>query len=297
MNKIHFQNQQQVIMDSLKHAQKEVLIAVAWLNFELYSDIFISLAARNVKVKIVVNDDKKNSQHEAWIKQLKNVGIKIKLLRMWSHWNYMHHKFCIIDNKKLLIGSFNWSKNANNNFENLMELYDESIINPTRDEFSYLWGLNKKTIELQKQLKCSACRERTFKILIVHLKAEDDHEYTECKIVSVCGCEDKYEDLDREYINPSFYHSIVSIADYYNEQTEHLSDFPEQLAILEEEYDYDIKKFLQQLQSQFSIHAVALLEYNSISMDGEGEWSTEVIWKDRFAFGIKKSFEGSFVLI
>lgn len=165
-----------------------------------------------------------------------------------------------------------------------MELYDESIINPTRDEFSYLWGLNKKTIELQKQLKCSVCRERIFKLLIVHLKAEDDHEYTECKIVSVCGCEDKYEDLDREYINPSFYHSIVSIADYYNEQTEHLSDFSEQLAVLEEDV---IMKFLQQLQSQFSIHAVAQLEYHNTSMDGEGEWRTEVIWQDRFAFDIK----------
>lgn len=32
-------------------------------------------------------------------------------------------------------------------------------------------------------------------------------------------------------------------------------------------------------------------------MDGEGEWRTEVIWKDRFAFDMKKSFEGTFDLI
>lgn len=31
----------------------------------------------------------------------------------------MHHKFCIIDLKKVITGSFNWTEKANFNFENI----------------------------------------------------------------------------------------------------------------------------------------------------------------------------------
>ncbi|WP_338562985.1 phospholipase D-like domain-containing protein [Acinetobacter sp. KS-LM10] len=36
-----------------------------------------------------------------------------------SYKNLMHHKFCIIDLKKVITDSFNWTEKANFNFENI----------------------------------------------------------------------------------------------------------------------------------------------------------------------------------
>ena len=37
----------------------------------------------------------------------------------------MHHKFCVIDNQKVITGSYNWSDNAENkNDENAAVMYD-----------------------------------------------------------------------------------------------------------------------------------------------------------------------------
>lgn len=148
MNKIHFRNHQQIIFNELTKSRKSVLIAVAWLNFELYEYIFLELITRKVKVEIIVNDDVANNRHNECINRLIESGVKIKKIRMFNKSNYMHHKFCIIDGEKILIGSYNWSKNAGSNFENLMELEDVNIINGAKVEFNYLWKLNKETLKL-----------------------------------------------------------------------------------------------------------------------------------------------------
>ena len=43
MNRIHFSNHQNVIFESLYSSKKSVIIAVAWLNFELYEQVFLDL--------------------------------------------------------------------------------------------------------------------------------------------------------------------------------------------------------------------------------------------------------------
>ncbi|MGE7983613.1 phospholipase D-like domain-containing protein [Solibacillus sp. NPDC093137] len=291
MSKIHFNNHQQIIINALMKSEKKVLIAVAWLNFDFYECIFKKLVDNGVKVKIIVNDDFINNRHNKCINRLIQSGVKIKKIRMFNKSNYMHHKFCIIDRKKILIGSFNWSKNASNNFENLMELEQQNIIIDAEAEFNYLWNISKKTIKLQKKLKCESCSEIKYNIMILH----ENENFTEYKIVSICNCDD-FVELKKDYLDVSLYNSIIGTIDFYNEQIEQIKEYPEQIEVLISELNYDLLSIYSQLQEDYNIKGIGVIAYNTIFFDGEGEWYTKIIWKDRFA-DLEEEYHDSFNLI
>lgn len=52
----------------------------------------------------------------------------------------MHNKFCVIDNQKVITGSYNWSENAENkNDENAAVVYDNDIASYYSVEFRRLF--------------------------------------------------------------------------------------------------------------------------------------------------------------
>lgn len=57
----------------------------------------------------------------------------------------MHNKIAIIDGRILSMGSYNWSKSAEEgNEENLLEFIDEEeIIEIYQERLDYLWEFNK----------------------------------------------------------------------------------------------------------------------------------------------------------
>lgn len=292
MNKIYFENHQQIILNALTESQKSVLIAVAWINFELYEYIFRELVTRKVKIKIIVNDDVANNRHKECINRLVEVGVKIKKIRMLNKSNYMHHKFCIIDGEKMLIGSYNWSKNASSNFENLMVLDDKNIIKGAKVEFNYIWKLSKETLKLQKKLKCRNCSGFKYNIMI--LAESGDH--TSYKIVSICNC-DGFEELKTDFLDIRLYNSIIGIIDLYNEQIERIKGYSEQIEILVSECDYDLLNIYSLLQADYHIHGIGIIGYEITSPDGDGEWFTNIIWRDRFANNLDEKYYETFNLL
>lgn len=54
----------------------------------------------------------------------------------------MHNKFCVIDNQKVITGSYNWSVNAENkNDENAAVMYDDERASDYSVEFRNLFGM------------------------------------------------------------------------------------------------------------------------------------------------------------
>lgn len=63
----------------------------------------------------------------------------------------MHEKFCIIDEEKVLNGFYNWSRNANKNFENLMITEKSLVVEKFVYKFKTIKSLGAAYIkELQK---------------------------------------------------------------------------------------------------------------------------------------------------
>lgn len=120
--------------------------------------------------------------------------------------------------------------------------------------------------------------------------------HTSYNIVSICNC-DGFEELKTDSLDILLYNSIVGIIDLYNEQIEQVREYPEQIEILNSECDYDLLNIYSQLQADYHIHGIGIIEYEITSPDGDGEWLTKIIWKDRFASSLYEKYYDTFNLL
>ena len=71
------------------------------------------------------------------IQDLANEGMEVKIDTTPFH---MHHKFMIIDGKKTLTGSYNWTRSAEEkNKENVVLISDVKTATSFQVEFDQLW--------------------------------------------------------------------------------------------------------------------------------------------------------------
>lgn len=100
----------------LLQAKESVRICVAWINWNSYGSIFQQLASKGVAVEVIFNDDHINRRN------FSNPGRSVTLYPVKGrfHNTLMHNKFCIVDSRILITGSFNWSNMARKHFENIV---------------------------------------------------------------------------------------------------------------------------------------------------------------------------------
>ena len=69
--------------------------------------------------------------------RLKHEGIPVKIDTASS---LMHHKFLVVDNQKVLTGSYNWTRSASEiNNENIVVTDNARIVKAFSEEFERLW--------------------------------------------------------------------------------------------------------------------------------------------------------------
>jgi hypothetical protein len=117
----HFYDIQQVITRHLETAQDEILAAVAWFTDREIFDVLCQQAQAGVRVSIAVLADHINQAPGALnFPRLRNLGGKVAFLPPGSDGEHMmHHKFCVLDGRTVITGSYNWSKKAQRNDENI----------------------------------------------------------------------------------------------------------------------------------------------------------------------------------
>jgi len=128
----------EAIKTKLNESIQSIKIAAAWFtDNELFQILLNKSDNRNIKIEIVLDDNKENY----WLPfiELAKKGALVKLSKGLGSNGRMHEKFCIIDNSILISGSYNWSKNART--ENHESVIVSSISNTVAD-------FNKKFEEL-----------------------------------------------------------------------------------------------------------------------------------------------------
>lgn len=138
MQQAHFNNIRSKILPLLREAKKEVAIAMAWFtSAELFSAI-MSCLSRDISVKLVLLESPINfMEYAPNFNDFIKAGGKLYIAS--SEHGFMHHKFCIIDNKIAISGSYNWTYYAETrNLENIFMTDDLSIVNSYQEEFSRL---------------------------------------------------------------------------------------------------------------------------------------------------------------
>ena len=139
-----FGNIRNELLERLKAASFDVYIAVAWITDKKYEEILLDLINRGIAVTIITVNDETNLTGDINWKLLVDKGAQV-------YWDNHHHKFCVIDRKTVLTGSFNWTYMASKriNRENLLIIEDEAeLIEQYAKEFM---KLKASSIQLQKE--------------------------------------------------------------------------------------------------------------------------------------------------
>ena len=129
MAEIYFENIDKVIISHLNKAQFEVKIAVAWITDSRILNAIYNCLIRNVNVTIIFYDDKINSKDK--FENLFRNGALIYYTK-----KLMHNKFCIIDSTITINGSYNWTKAAKGNHENIQINHSPNIAEQFLSEYN-----------------------------------------------------------------------------------------------------------------------------------------------------------------
>ena len=94
---------------------------------------------RGVKVRAIL-DARQSSQKSSQFITLQARGCQVRLLSGTGRGGLMHHKFLIVDGKRVWTGSYNFTGAADrNNAENGVLLDDPKVAGRFAEEFERLW--------------------------------------------------------------------------------------------------------------------------------------------------------------
>ena len=94
----------------------------------------LQLAVADGLVRLIT-DDEKSHDLGSDVKRLAAAGIPVRMDREADH---MHHKFAVVDGTVLVNGSYNWTRGATNNWENLHLTSSRRVVEPFQEEFERL---------------------------------------------------------------------------------------------------------------------------------------------------------------
>jgi Leucine-rich repeat (LRR) protein len=121
----HFNDIQKNILLELNKANRQILLAVAWLTDETLFNKLCQKADDLIDVQIIIVNDEINRNSGIDYEKLIKLGGKV----YWQenlNTSLMHHKFCVIDSINVITGSYNWTRRANSNIENIIILKNET---------------------------------------------------------------------------------------------------------------------------------------------------------------------------
>ena len=129
----------ELIQREVRSAQKSLDICVFTITDDRVTNAILDAHQRGVAVRLVTDNDKRFDSGSDIIRMARS-GVPT---RFDPYDDHMHHKFAIIDNQRLITGSYNWTRGATRNHENVTVLTDPGLIDAFGREFGRLWSAFK----------------------------------------------------------------------------------------------------------------------------------------------------------
>jgi hypothetical protein len=125
----YFDDIQDHITREIKKAKVSILIAVAWFTDKEIFNLLCLKATKRVRVELMLTNDRINVNSGLDYEKLRSRGGFVTLVgSRKSGRSIMHNKFCVIDAKTIITGSYNWSYQAQQNHENITVIYDDKTL-------------------------------------------------------------------------------------------------------------------------------------------------------------------------
>ena len=120
-----FDNIEQRILSEIEDAHYAIFVSVAWFTNKKLFNALLEKAKNNCYVSIIIQLDEINSQCGIDYSQIQ-IG-RSECFKISKDAELLHDKFCVIDFRKVITGSYNWTYKASTNSENILILNDPSI--------------------------------------------------------------------------------------------------------------------------------------------------------------------------
>ena len=120
-----FENIEQRILKEIESAHYAIFVSVAWFTNKKLFNALLEKAKSNCYVSIIIQLDEINSQSGIIYSQIQ-VG-RSECFMISKEAELLHDKFCVIDFKTVITGSYNWTYKASHNSENILILNDPSV--------------------------------------------------------------------------------------------------------------------------------------------------------------------------
>lgn len=111
---VHFEDIEAQIIEQIRAAKFSIWVAVAWFTNKTLMKELYNRKQEGINVRIVVLDDEINTKCGF---EYENFFETKRVSKSGQYENIMHHKFCVIDLKTVIHGSYNWTSKANWNRE------------------------------------------------------------------------------------------------------------------------------------------------------------------------------------
>ena len=126
----------QRIISEINNAKQCIYLAMAYFTDREIAMSIIDAKNRNVAIDIILSS---NAQNETVKLMLKGANIGVHAFETGDARGIMHHKFCLIDNRISINGSYNYSINAStNNVENIQVSDDLGMYSQFLTEYERL---------------------------------------------------------------------------------------------------------------------------------------------------------------
>lgn len=129
-----------IFLSYLASATTSLDICVFTITHDEIFKVIANEHREGTKIRIIT-DNEKAVEPGSDIHKLQQIGIPVKMDLTSAN---MHHKFCIIDQKLLCNGSFNWTISAaRRNYENIVITNNSKFVKCFQTQFDKMWQCRK----------------------------------------------------------------------------------------------------------------------------------------------------------
>jgi len=149
MVKAYFDNIRHIILEELDTATDKIIIAVYWFTNQTLFQKIMAKVADGIKVELIIHNDYINNRESGL--NFQNFIDSGGIFYFSDTFNPMHNKFCVIDDKILINGSYNWTYYAEDrNRENILLIKEErETIDAFITEFNKLKSLTERVEKIR----------------------------------------------------------------------------------------------------------------------------------------------------
>jgi phosphatidylserine/phosphatidylglycerophosphate/cardiolipin synthase-like enzyme len=123
--KVYFKNIRPQILKELNAAEVSIFAAVAWFTDQGILELLCEKARNGISVVVLIMDDEINAKAKPQYDCINHAGGRVFLAPNYDGESLMHNKFCVIDEKTVITGSYNWTYRASrHNEENIIVITD-----------------------------------------------------------------------------------------------------------------------------------------------------------------------------